>query len=103
LDKLEQQLNSVECWHVFLHTAKGLIPRAMEDKWYIYFENDCLYFHRSWTGLEILCAEIIREDGESVKYIIKELYAEREGIKNGAEAKGTMLTWSIFGRMFFPE
>ena len=29
---------------------QGLIPSEMEDKWFIYFENDVLYFHRSWTG-----------------------------------------------------
>ena len=28
----------------------GLLPKAMEDKWFIYVENDKLYFHRSWTG-----------------------------------------------------
>ena len=113
---------------------KGLIPKAMEDKWYIYFENDCLYFHRSWTGFGILSAEIKREEGEGMKYSIKEFHVERDGNKNGddlfdldvlreliywgllgidirddfiqkygAEAKGTMLAWSIFGRMFFPE
>jgi len=28
----------------------GFLPHQMEDKWFIYFENDVLYFHRSWTG-----------------------------------------------------
>ncbi len=28
----------------------GLLPKEMEDKWFIYFENDTLFFHRSWTG-----------------------------------------------------
>ncbi len=28
----------------------GLIPEQMEDKWFIYWEDDALYFHRSWTG-----------------------------------------------------
>src|SRR4051812_21657435 len=28
----------------------GLIPKAMEDKWFIFFEDGWLYFHRSWTG-----------------------------------------------------
>lgn len=28
----------------------GLVPEAMEDKWFIYFENGWLYLHRSWTG-----------------------------------------------------
>ncbi|MDH5630790.1 MAG: hypothetical protein OEY96_11625 [Gammaproteobacteria bacterium] len=29
---------------------KGFIPEDMDDKWFIYFENRWLYFHRSWTG-----------------------------------------------------
>ena len=28
----------------------GLIPRAMEDKWFIYYEDPYLFLHRSWTG-----------------------------------------------------
>ncbi len=28
----------------------GLIPQQMEDKWFIYYEEPHLYFHRSWTG-----------------------------------------------------
>ena len=28
----------------------ALLPQQMEDKWFIYFEDDWLYFHRSWTG-----------------------------------------------------
>jgi hypothetical protein len=29
---------------------QGFIPRAMEDKWFICFEDGWLCFHRSWTG-----------------------------------------------------
>ena len=28
----------------------GLIPETMEEKWFIYLNEDWLYFHRSWTG-----------------------------------------------------
>lgn len=28
----------------------GLIPEEMEDKWFIFFEEGWLNFHRSWTG-----------------------------------------------------
>ena len=31
--------------------AQGLIPSAMEDKWFIFMENGTLFFHRSWTGV----------------------------------------------------
>ena len=31
----------------------GLIPEAMEDKWFIYWLDDTLHCHRSWTGSSI--------------------------------------------------
>lgn len=31
--------------------AAGLIPVAMEDKWFIFFEQHTLSLHRSWTGV----------------------------------------------------
>jgi hypothetical protein len=33
--------------------ALGLIPGAMEDKWFIYLEDGWLRFHRSWSGAYI--------------------------------------------------
>jgi hypothetical protein len=30
--------------------SQGLIPAAMEDKWFIFLENETLFFYRSWTG-----------------------------------------------------
>ncbi len=29
----------------------GFVPETMEDKWFIYFEDSYLCFHRSWTGI----------------------------------------------------
>ena len=34
----------------FERMKRGLIPQQMEDKWFIYFAEPWLYFHRSWTG-----------------------------------------------------
>jgi hypothetical protein len=28
----------------------GLVPQAMEDKWFVYCQAGWLYLHRSWTG-----------------------------------------------------
>ena len=36
---------------------RGVIPVEMEDKWFIYWENDTLCFHRSWTGF---CVYVVR-------------------------------------------
>lgn len=43
---------------------KGVIPTAMEDKWFIFLEDDSVHFHRSWTGAEIYCIRLQCEDGK---------------------------------------
>lgn len=42
----------------------GLVPQQMEDKWFVFWERDALYFHRSWTGH---CLYVVRfvKDGDS--------------------------------------
>jgi hypothetical protein len=34
----------------FERIKAGLVPAAMEDKWFIYFDESCLFLHKSWTG-----------------------------------------------------
>lgn len=58
----------------FTKLTYGLIPEEMEDKWFIFFENDWLYFHRSWTGYGFYKAQIIKQQDV---YTIKEFWAER--------------------------
>jgi len=53
---------------------KGLIPQQMEDKWFIYFEDGWLYFHRSWTGIGIYKAQIVKKLDD---YVISEFWVER--------------------------
>lgn len=36
----------------------GLVPDQMEDKWFIYFEDGWLRFHRSWTGAYIYALKL---------------------------------------------
>ncbi|MGL4608612.1 MAG: hypothetical protein ACRCYY_02840 [Trueperaceae bacterium] len=43
--------------------CQGLIPEQMEDKWFIFYEEPCLYFHRSWTGYCIYQLEFKENDG----------------------------------------
>jgi len=53
---------------------QGFIPKAMEDKWFIYSKDNWIFFHRSWTGQGIYKAEIKYING---RYIIDDFYAER--------------------------
>ena len=36
----------------------GHLPQDMDDKWFIFFEDPWLFFHRSWTGVCIYMLKI---------------------------------------------
>jgi hypothetical protein len=52
----------------------GLIPQEMEDKWFIFYEKNWLFFHRSWTGHGIYKTEIKEKNGS---YFINEFFVEK--------------------------
>jgi hypothetical protein len=53
----------------------GLIPKVMEDKWFIYFDEGWLHFHRSWTGFCIYQCEFAKEGN---KYVLVDAWANRD-------------------------
>jgi hypothetical protein len=61
----------------------GLIPEAMEDKWFIYLEDQVLYFHRSWTGFCIY--ELHLELADDV-WVIRETWVNRDNEQYRTEA-----------------
>lgn len=50
----------------------GFIPEWMEDKWFVYWRDDTLYFHRSWTGYCIYVVRFVRE-GEAWRMVRAEV------------------------------
>ncbi|MGH2603345.1 MAG: hypothetical protein ACRDJ9_28675, partial [Dehalococcoidia bacterium] len=54
---LDRAFNAAEMTRI----EAGLIPEAMEDKWFIYFDSNRLHFHRSWTGFCIYVVEFVRD------------------------------------------
>ena len=66
----------------------GLIPKIMDDKWFIMYEDDWLYFHRSWTGQ---CVFKIRFEYDGDRFHIAEAWtvanpdrSEKENAEWGA-------------------
>jgi hypothetical protein len=53
----------------------GLLPMQMEDKWFAYFDEGRIHFHRSWTGAKVYEAAIQKRDDY---YVISELIVERD-------------------------
>jgi len=43
----------------FERLRQGLIPREMEDKWFVYYDEPFLYWHRSWTGKPVYRVELV--------------------------------------------
>jgi len=39
----------------------GVVPEAMEDKWFLYWQDDRLFCHRSWTGNCLYVARFVPE------------------------------------------
>ncbi len=54
---------------------RGLIPEDMGDKWFIYYQDDRLYLHRSWTGY---CVYIVRFVFEEDRFHMIEAVLNRE-------------------------
>jgi hypothetical protein len=48
----------------FDQMKRGLIPEQMEDKWFIYYEDGWLHFHRSWTGYCIYQIQFWERDSD---------------------------------------
>src|SRR4051794_8426430 len=50
----------------------GFIPERMEDKWFMFNEEDTLYIHRSWTGDCIYQLTFVKE---AAGYAVSEAFA----------------------------
>lgn len=50
----------------FARLSRGLIPEAMEDKWFVFYEAPCLYLHRSWTGIGVYRVTLERQASRHV-------------------------------------
>jgi hypothetical protein len=58
----------------FRQVRLGFIPDAMEQKWFIYFEEGWLSFHRSWTGI---CIYRVQFGLTGEQYRVIEAWANR--------------------------
>lgn len=59
----------------YARMSGGFVPEQMEDKWFIFVEDDVLYAHRSWTGYCIYEMALVKGEGG---YSVGEAYANRE-------------------------
>ena len=53
----------------------GYLPKDMDDKWFIYFEDNWLYLHRSWSGD---CIYKLKLETGSDKVTVTESWVNRD-------------------------
>ncbi len=54
---------------------RGLIPGGSDDRWFMFWEDDWLYLHRSWTGICIFQVKFVQNAAE---YRIDEAWVNRD-------------------------
>ena len=80
IKSLPQQRATISIERVFTEKEyelirRGVIPESMDDKWFIFLEDDVLYFHRSWTGF---CIYQVRLEKDGAQYRVVEALANRD-------------------------
>jgi hypothetical protein len=53
----------------------GIIPQAMEHRWFVYYHDHTLNFHRSWTGFHIYKISI--EPQQDNTYVVTQTIVNR--------------------------
>src|SRR5665647_433355 len=74
---------------------RGLLPEQMEDKWFIFWERDALYFHRSWTGHRIYVVRFVNEGDSCVRIEADVNRDPEQWTENSAERDAEMISYLI--------
>jgi ribA/ribD-fused uncharacterized protein len=55
--------------------SQGLIPESMDDRWFIFCEQNMLFLHRSWTGICVFQVEL---EAVGSRYRVKSVTVNRD-------------------------
>ena len=84
--------------------SEGLIPKDMDEKWFIYFESPYLYVHRSWTGQPVCRLQFNEQNSE---YYVSEMLVPAnmgENLEYWGEVAIYLVRRSLLGEDIpFPE
>jgi hypothetical protein len=78
----------------------GLVPQAMEDKWFIYFEAPDLCFHRSWTGQAVYR---LRLEPSPAGYAVVKAVCSSDVLKNADPSYHTQLLGFLITNLLLGE
>lgn len=73
----------------------GVIPLQMEDKWFIYWRKNTLYFHRSWTGFCVYVVHFVKEEQLYRMFSAEVNRAPRQYSCTSDEHDAQLISWLI--------
>jgi hypothetical protein len=81
-------LAEMDCIH------RGFVPEQLEDKWFIYWGDDALFFHRSWTGFCIYIVHFAKEN-DSWKMIQAEVNRNPKQYTETSDERDAMIIYYL--------
>jgi len=92
-DKVILHINKKYSKEEYNKIKQGFIPEVMEEKWFIYFKEQKLYIHRSWTGYCIYQINFSKEDENIIitRGYLNGKIAEQRDRKNLKDEANTVL------------
>jgi hypothetical protein len=85
----------------FRYIKKGHIPQCMDDRWFIYVEDERIHIHRSWTGIEIYDC-LFNEDENGIS--ISGFFANRNWSQYNNQSEQhdiELLTYLLYSQIAF--
>ena len=68
----------------YARIRRGLIPVEMEDKWFMFWEADSLFLHRSWTGHCVYRVEF-QSSGDRFQVARASVSSDNEHYRRGSD------------------
>lgn len=90
-------LNKTYTADEFSILARGFVPKEMEDKWFVFMQNNTLFFHCSWRGFCIYKV-VFEQSNES--YVVREAFVNRDTKQYNSTDNNydtALLSWLIDG------
>lgn len=75
----------------------GLVPRDMDDRWFVFQEENCVYLHRSWTGD---CIFILHLDAANQRHTVT-VNADPKQFKRTEPEEAEMLLTGVLQNLVF--
>ena len=74
----------------------GLVPERMEERWFVVWDDDALWMHRSWTGM---CVFRVRFAAVGDRFEVAEVVMNRDPQHRGDDDQDRWMLGAVFDEL----